>query len=78
MRLVWSPANASWIVMFGTAICGVGPDNRAFFPTKRDAEDYLRECGLRLAGKRVCGRPSVGRQIVVDDTRPRKKPQAPA
>lgn len=78
MRLVWSAVNASWIVMLGDRICGVGPDQRAFFATKRDAEDYLRECGLRLAGKRVCGRLSVGRQIVVDDTRTPKKLQAPA
>lgn len=56
MRLVWLPANQSWIVLFGDRICGVGPDNRAVFASKAEAEDVLRECGLRLAGRRIVAR----------------------
>ena len=49
LRLVYSPANAAWLSIFGTdTLNAIGPDNRRIFSTVQDFNDYCRATGTNL------------------------------
>ena len=48
MRAVWSPVNLAFLVLFGDAPCGIGPEGRILFGTREELRSVVEACGLRL------------------------------
>lgn len=46
LRATWSRVNCAFLVTFGSALCGIGPDSRSFFPTKESLDRELASLGL--------------------------------
>lgn len=48
LRARWAVANNAWLVTFGDAPCGIGPDNRRLFSTRKELRAVVEACGLQL------------------------------
>lgn len=46
LRATWSPVNRAYVVTFGSALCGIGPENRCLWGSKAALDGCLFGLGL--------------------------------